>query len=140
MDGPSGAHCPASVGVGSAVGAYIWLIYLLEGPRAGGSHTRQSTGARRRLAGNGIGISGKRHEEDAPGCPRSPYLHVSLVTRTLTPTSANNVDSDGAVARVGFIRYAKMALVFSNSDRRVMFDSSRFGVIYKVQRHRCVAH
>jgi hypothetical protein len=64
----------------------------------------------------------------------------SLPTRTMIPTSANTVDSHGAVGRVTFIRYTKIVRIFSNTDRRVMFDSPIFGVIYKVQRHRCAEY
>jgi hypothetical protein len=71
---------------------------------------------------------------------RGTYLQFSLAIRTMIPTLANNVDSDGAVARVGFIRYAKILQVFFNADHRVMLDSPIFGVIYKVQRHRRGKH
>jgi hypothetical protein len=81
--------------------------------------------------GNGIALSGKRHEEEGIGCQRRPYLQSSVGTRRLIPTSANNIDTDGAAARVGFICYAKIVQVLSNSDRRVMFDPPIFGVIYR---------
>jgi hypothetical protein len=73
-------------------------------------------------------------------CPRCTYLQFSLVTRTMIPTSADNVVPDGAVARVGFIRYVKIVQVFSNTDRRVVLESPIFGVIYKVQRHGCAEY
>ena len=126
-------------GSAALLGAILRSFAGVEEPRRVGSYTRQWKG-RRLLPLNRVTISAKRHQGECDGCPRHPYLQFSLAIRTMIPTLANNVDSDGAVARVGFIRYAKILQVFFNADHRVMLDSPIFGVIYKVQRHRRGKH
>lgn len=82
-----------------------------EEPRPAGSYTRQGKG-RRLFPGNSVTISAKRLEEGSDGLPAGLRVQISLVTRTMIPTLANNVDSDGAVARVAFIRYMKIVQAF----------------------------
>jgi hypothetical protein len=51
-------------------------------------------------------------EEECAGLHAVADAQFLLASRTVFPTSANNVDSDGGATRVGFIHHAKKVLVF----------------------------
>jgi hypothetical protein len=101
--GTQRAQRPGSMGVGSRLGG-LYMARLFAWGAVGCRFTHAFVdGGRRRIAGTVLVFQAKDVQKKMRLGSSSLYLQLFPATRTLIPASANNVDSDGAVARVGFI-------------------------------------